>query len=217
MGKRLHPLFPKKGNLGITKNDRDITLTAIAAKVYNALLLNHIWPGIYKIIMNFREINPQLHRFWIFIKSLKEYVKKSWSNTIVHRFPPGIWFHTQTKDGAKTSNTWSPQRNYDNALQKHQHNGSLIQCWHCLLWRCHWSLTSRWISTQLILNLPRLCSMNRTNKMVSHEKKRRSRWYHVETMTDTNYTDDLALLTNITAKAESQLHSLVQVAGCIGL
>ncbi len=30
--------FPKKGDLGLAKNYRGITLTSIAAKIYNALL-----------------------------------------------------------------------------------------------------------------------------------------------------------------------------------
>ena len=34
--------FPKKGDLGLTKNYRGITLTSIAAKIYNALLRNCI-------------------------------------------------------------------------------------------------------------------------------------------------------------------------------
>ena len=34
--------FPKKGNLGLAKNYRGITLTSIVAKIYNALLRNHI-------------------------------------------------------------------------------------------------------------------------------------------------------------------------------
>ena len=42
--------FPKKGNLGITKNYRDIILTAIAPKVYNALLFNYIHPKVEKIL-----------------------------------------------------------------------------------------------------------------------------------------------------------------------
>ena len=33
--------FPKKGDLRITKNYRDITLNAINVKVYNVILLNH--------------------------------------------------------------------------------------------------------------------------------------------------------------------------------
>ena len=42
--------FPKKGDLGIAKNYRGITLTSIAAKIYNALLLNCIQPEIAKIL-----------------------------------------------------------------------------------------------------------------------------------------------------------------------
>ena len=39
-------LFPKKGNLNITKNYRGITLTAISAKIYNLMLLNRIRPAV---------------------------------------------------------------------------------------------------------------------------------------------------------------------------
>ena len=42
MDKRLYPFLAKKEDLEITKNYRSITLTAIAAKVYNILFLNHI-------------------------------------------------------------------------------------------------------------------------------------------------------------------------------
>ena len=39
--------FPKKDDLGLVKNYRGIKLTSIAAKIYNALLRNHIQPKIY--------------------------------------------------------------------------------------------------------------------------------------------------------------------------
>ena len=42
--------FPKKGNLGQTSNYSGITLTSIAAKIYNALLLNRIQPEMEKIL-----------------------------------------------------------------------------------------------------------------------------------------------------------------------
>ena len=42
--------FLKKGDLGIAKNYRGITLTSIAAKIYNALLNNCIEPKIEKIL-----------------------------------------------------------------------------------------------------------------------------------------------------------------------
>ena len=46
-------------------------------------------------------------------------------------------------------------------------------------------------------------------------KEARSRWYPAKTMRDTDYIDDLALLTNTPAQAESLLHSLEQSAGGI--
>ena len=42
--------FPKKGDLGLAKNYQGITLTSIAAKIYNALLRNRIEPKIDNIL-----------------------------------------------------------------------------------------------------------------------------------------------------------------------
>ena len=42
--------FPKKGDLGLAKNYRGITLTSIAAKIYNALRRNRIEPKIDNIL-----------------------------------------------------------------------------------------------------------------------------------------------------------------------
>ena len=42
--------FPKKGDLGLARNYRGITLTSIAAKIYNALLWNRIEPKIDNIL-----------------------------------------------------------------------------------------------------------------------------------------------------------------------
>ena len=48
-------------------------------------------------------------------------------------------------------------------------------------------------------------------------KKARSRWYPTESMTDADYADDLLLITNTKALAESLLHNLEKPAGGIGL
>ena len=42
--------FPKKGDLGLAKNYRGITLTSIAVKIYNALVRNCIEPKIDNIL-----------------------------------------------------------------------------------------------------------------------------------------------------------------------
>ena len=41
----------------------------------------------------------------------------------------------------------------------------------------------------------------------------RSRWYPAETMTDSDYTDDLALFVKTPAQADYLLHGLEQAAG----
>ena len=42
--------LPKKGDLGLTSNYRGITLTSIASKIYNALLLNRIQPHLESVL-----------------------------------------------------------------------------------------------------------------------------------------------------------------------
>ena len=48
--KRCIPHFPKKGDIGLAKNYQGITLTPLAAKLYNALLRNRIEPKIDNIL-----------------------------------------------------------------------------------------------------------------------------------------------------------------------
>ena len=61
------PSFPKKGDLGLAKNYRGITLTSIAAKIYNALLQNRKNPksttSLGKTKMASEEIDPRPHKY----------------------------------------------------------------------------------------------------------------------------------------------------------
>ena len=52
--------FPKKGDLSKTSNYRGITLTSIAAKIYNALLLNQIQPEMKWSLDNWT--NPDIEK-----------------------------------------------------------------------------------------------------------------------------------------------------------
>ena len=47
--------------------------------------------------------------------------------------------------------------------------------------------------------------------------KKRSKWFATESITDADYTDEIALLANAPAQAEYLLHSVDQVARSIGL
>ena len=74
--------FPKNGDLGLAKNYRGITLTSIAAKIYNALLWNRIEPKIDNILRKnqngFQEIDPRHHKYWPSVESLRAYGQKTY-------------------------------------------------------------------------------------------------------------------------------------------
>ena len=73
-----------------------------------------------------------------------------------------------------------------------------------------------YISPISVYNLPRLRTSNvdRSNERKwLYVKKAKSRQYPVQTITDADNADDIALLPNTPAQAESLLHSLEQAAG----
>ena len=120
--------------------------------------------------------------------------------------------YTQSKIGASTTSIWSPQINryrYNDALQKHESNGSLTWWRHRFLRHCRRSLARRYISIIFVYTLPRLrtSNVNRTNKRNGFRlRKARSRRYPAENMTKASYEDDLALLVNRPDQVEYLLH-----------
>ena len=78
-----------------------------------------------------------------------------------------------------------------------------------LLRHCCWSSTTGYISTVSIYNLLRLHSSNvdRSNKRKWLYSKRKSKKQTIESITDADYADDIALLAKAPAQAESLLHS----------
>ena len=73
--------FPKKGDFGLTKNYRGITLTSIAAKIYNTLQRNRIEPKIDNILRKnqnvFRRNRPMTSQYWLSVEFLKAYGQKT--------------------------------------------------------------------------------------------------------------------------------------------
>ena len=70
--------FPKKGELELAKNYQGITLTSIAAKIYNALLHNRIEPKIDNILRKNQK------GFWINRSTTSQILT-------IHRILEGIW------------------------------------------------------------------------------------------------------------------------------
>ena len=74
--------FPKKGDLGLAKNYRGITLTSIAVKSYNALLRNRIEPKIDNILRKnqngFRRNRSTTSQILTTVVSLKVYGQRTY-------------------------------------------------------------------------------------------------------------------------------------------
>ena len=71
--------FPKKGDLGLAKNYRGITLTSIAGKIYSAQQRNpKLTTFLGKTKMASEEIDPRPHKFWLSVESLKAYGQKTY-------------------------------------------------------------------------------------------------------------------------------------------
>ena len=79
--------FPKKGDLGIAFNYRGITLTAIAAKIYNLLLLSRIQPEMEKNNLRRNQNGFRKNRSTVGqILTVRRIIEKSYSNAVVYRF-----------------------------------------------------------------------------------------------------------------------------------
>ena len=96
--------FPKKGDLRLAKNYRGITLTSIAAKIYNALLRNRIEPKIDNILRKNqngfrrnRSTTLQILTIRIILEGVR--AKKPTSDINICRLYQGLRFHSQRKDG----------------------------------------------------------------------------------------------------------------------
>ena len=100
--------FPKKGDLGLAKKYRGITLTSIAAKIYNVLLRNRIEPKIDNILRKnqngFRR-NRSMTSQILTIRRILEGVraKKPTGDITICQLHQGLRFHSQREDGTNAT------------------------------------------------------------------------------------------------------------------
>ena len=144
--------------------------------------------------------------------------KESQDNTNIPWLFQDIWFHIQRKAAADATHIWSSSRNsyrYDDALQKHESNGSLSRGRHRLL-RSMESCKETSTACLFIQCLDKICqiSIDLTKENCFTLKMARRKRYSIA---DAHYVDDLALLANTSAKAESQPNSWEQATGGIDL
>ena len=220
--------FPKKGNLGLTKNYRGITLTSIAAKIFNALLRNHIVPQIDKILRKnqngFRRNRSTTSQILTIRRILEGVRAKNLQVTLlfveftkpfdsIHRgkmkqilLAYGIPEETVTAITILYRNTKVKVRSPDGDTEYFDLVAGVLQ-----------GDTLAPYLFIICLDYVLRTSIDNIGENGFVLTKKRSRRYPAKTITDADYADDIALLANTPAQAETLLHSLERAAAVIGL
>ena len=220
--------FPKKGDLGLAKNYRGITLTSIAGKIYNALLRNRIEPKIdnilrknqngfrrnrsttsqiltiRRILEGVRDKNPQATLLFVDFTKAFDFIHRGKMELILLAY--GLPKETVAAIMILYRNTKVKVRSPDGDTEYFDIVAGVLQ--------------GDTLATYLFitcLDYVLRTSINKIRENGFELTKKRSKRYPLKTITDADYADDLALLANTPNQAETLLHSLERAAAGIGL
>ena len=220
--------FPKKGDLGLAKNYRGITLTSIAAKIYNALLWNRIEPKIYNIlrknqngfrrnrsttsqILNIRRIlegvrAKNLQVTLLFVDFTKAFDSINWGKMEQILRAYGLPKETVAAITILYRNTKVKVRSSDGDTEYFDIVAGVLQG----------DMLAPYLFI-ICLDYVLRTSIDKIRENGFELTKKRSRRYPTKIITGANYADDIALLANTPDQAETLLHSLERAAAGIGL
>ena len=220
--------FPKKGDHGLAKNYRGITLTSTAAKIYNALLRNRIEPKIDNILRKnqngFRRNRSTTSQILTIRRILEGVRAKNLQATLlfvdftkafdsIHRgkmeqilLAYGLPKETVAAIMILYRNTKVKVRSADGDTEYFDIVAGVLQ-----------GDTLAPYLFIICLDYVLRTSIDKIRENGFELTKRRSKRYPAKTITDADYADDLALLANTPNQAETLLHSLERVAAGIGL
>ena len=219
-------LFPKKGDLGLAQNYRGITLTSIAAKIYNALLWNCIEPKIDNIFRKNqngfwrnRSTTSQiltLHRILegVRAKNLQAtllFVDSTKAFDSIHRgkmeqilLANGLPKETVAAIMILHRNTKVKVRSPDGDIEYFDIVAGVLQ-------------GDKLAPYLICLDYVLRTSIDKIRENSFELTKKRSKRYPAKTITDADYANDIAILANTPNQAETLLHSLEWAAAGIGL
>ena len=219
--------FPKKGDLGLAKNYREITLTSIAAKIYNVLLRNRIEPKIDNILRKnqngFRRNRSTTSQILTIHRILEGVRAKNLQATLlfvdftkafdsIHR---GKMEQILLAYGLPKETVAAIMILYRNTKVKVRSPDGDTE---------YFDIVAGVQGDTLAPYLFIICldyvlrtSIDKIRENGFELTKRRSKRYPAKTITDADYADDWALLANTPNQAETLLHSLERAAAGIGL
>ena len=205
--------FPKKGDLGLAKNYRGITLTSIAAKIYNALLRNCIEPKIDNILRKNqngfrrnRSTTSQILTIRRILEGVRAKIPFTEEKMEQILLAYGIPKETVAAITILYRNTKVKVRSPDGDTEYFDIVAGVLQ-----------GDTLAPYLFIICLDYVLRTSIDKIKENGFELTKKRSRRYPATTITDADYADDIAILANTPDQAETLLHSLERAAASIGL
>ena len=211
--------FPKKGDLGLAKNYRGITLTSITAKMYIALIRNCIEPKIDNILRKNqngfrrnRSTTSQILTSRRILEGLRAknlqaillFVDFTKAFDSIHR---GKMEQILLANGLPKGTVAAITILYRNTIDTEYFDivaGVLQE-----------DTLAPYLFIISLENVLRT-SIDKIRENVFELTKKRSRRYPAKTITDADYADNIAILANIPNQAETLLHCLERAAAGIG-
>ena len=220
--------FPKKGDLGLAKNYRDITLTSIAAKIYNALLRNRIEPKIDNILRKnqncFRRNRSTTSQILTIRRILEGVRAKNLQATLIfvdytkafdsiHR---GKMEQILLAYGKPKETVAAITILYRNTKVKVRSPDGDTEYFDIVAGVLQGDTLAPYLFI-ICLDYVLRTSIDKIRENGFKLTKKRSRRYPATTITDADYADDIAILANTPDQAETLLYSLERAAAGIGL
>ena len=220
--------FPKKFDLGLANNYRGTTLTSIAAKIYNALLRNRIELKIDNILrknqndfLRNRSLTLQIltiHRILegVRVKNLQTtllYVDFTKAFSSIHR---GKTEQTILTYGLPKETIAAIRILYRNTKVKVRSSDGDTEYFDIVAGVLQGDTLAPYLFI-IFLDYVLRTSIDKIRENGFELTKKRSRKYPAKTITDADYTNDIAILANTPNQAETLLHSLEWATTGIGL
>ena len=218
--------FPKKGDLGLAKNYRGITLTSIAAKIYNALLRNRIEPKIDNILRKnqngFRRNRSMTSQILTIRRILEGLRAKNLQATLlfvdftkafdsIHR---GKMEQILLAYGLPKETVAAITILYRNTKVKVRSPDGDIEYFDIVAGVLQGDTLAPYLFI-ICLDYVLRTSIDKIRENGFELTKKRSRGHPAKTITD--YADDIVILANTPNQAETLQHSLERAAAGIGL
>ena len=228
MDNRCIPTFPKKGNLGLAKIYQGITLTSIAAKIYNALLRNRIEPEIGNILRKnqngFRRNRSTTSQILTVRRILEGVRAKNLEVTILFVDFSNAFDSTQRGKIEQILPAYDLPKEtvaaimmlYRNTKVKLRSPDGDTDYFNIVVGVLQGDTLAPYLFI-ICLDYVLRTSIGKIKENGFKLTKERSRRYPTQTITDADYADDIALMANTSAQAKTLLYSLERAAAGIGL